>query len=100
MTDARQRAARTDTSNKGIDFAIEIVVDLRPRRGFMRSRIGRVGELLRDEGIRRLLGKFFCLAIAPFMPLEPSVKTIFAPYALSRLRRSTLMVSGIVRIAL
>ena len=38
-------------------------------------------------------------AIAPFIPLVPSVSTISAPYAFKMLRRSTLMVSGIVRIA-
>ena len=33
------------------------------------------------------------------MPFAPSVKTISAPYAFKRLRRSTLIVSGIVRMA-
>ncbi len=37
------------------------------------------------------------LAIAPFMPAAPGVSTSSAPYARSRLRRSTLIVSGIVR---
>ena len=36
-------------------------------------------------------------AIAPFIPFAPSVKTISAPYAFKMLRRSTLMVSGIVK---
>ena len=36
-------------------------------------------------------------AIAPFIPLAPSVRTSSAPYAFSMLRRSTLMVSGMVR---
>ena len=40
------------------------------------------------------------LAIAPFMPLAPSVSTNSAPYAFRRLRRSTLMVSGRVRMVL
>ena len=39
------------------------------------------------------------LAIAPFMPFAPGVSTSSAPYARSRLRRSTLMVSGMVRIS-
>ena len=37
------------------------------------------------------------LAMAPFMPFAPSVSTSSAPYAFKRLRRSTLMVSGMVR---
>ena len=40
------------------------------------------------------------LAIAPFIPLAPSVSTISAPYALRRFLLSTLIVSGSVRIAL
>ena len=39
-------------------------------------------------------------SIAPFMPFEPSVRTISAPYALRMLRLSTLIVSGMVRMAL
>ena len=39
-------------------------------------------------------------AIAPFIPLAPSVKTSSAPYAFKRFLRSTLMVSGSVKIAL
>ena len=35
-------------------------------------------------------------AMAPFMPLLPSVSTSSAPYAFIRLRRSTDMVSGMV----
>ena len=35
-------------------------------------------------------------AMAPFMPCAPGVRTSSAPYARSRLRRSTLMVSGMV----
>ena len=35
-------------------------------------------------------------AIAPFMPLAPSVRISSAPKALSRRRRSMLMVSGMV----
>ena len=37
-------------------------------------------------------------SIAPFIPFVPSVRTTSAPYAFTMLRRSTLMVSGIVRI--
>ncbi|MPM57439.1 hypothetical protein SDC9_104261 [bioreactor metagenome] len=40
------------------------------------------------------------LAIAPFIPLAPGVSTKWAPNAFRRLRRSTLMVSGIVKISL
>ena len=36
-------------------------------------------------------------AIAPFIPFAPSVSTSLAPNALSTCRRSTLIVSGIVR---
>ena len=36
-------------------------------------------------------------AMAPFMPLAPSVRTSSAPYAFRMFLRSTLMVSGIVR---
>ncbi len=39
------------------------------------------------------------LAMAPFMPLAPSVKTSFAPRIFNSLRRSRLIVSGIVRIS-
>ena len=42
----------------------------------------------------------FAFAIAPFIPALPSVKTTLAPYAFNKLRRSTLIVSGIVMIAL
>ncbi len=40
------------------------------------------------------------LAIAPFIPNAPSVRTISAPYAFNRFLRSTLIVSGIVRMTL
>src|SRR5215470_18918754 len=36
--------------------------------------------------------------MAPGMPLAPSVNTSLAPYAASNLRRSILMVSGMVRV--
>ena len=36
-------------------------------------------------------------AIAPFIPFAPSVSTSLAPNALSTCRRSTLIVSGIVK---
>ena len=39
-------------------------------------------------------------AIAPFIPLEPSVSTSSAPYDARRFLLSTLIVSGSVRIAL
>ena len=39
-------------------------------------------------------------AMAPFMPFSPSVSTTRAPRILSILRRSTVIVSGIVRISL
>ena len=42
----------------------------------------------------------FAFSIAPFMPLEPSVSTSSAPYAFMRLRRSMLIVSGIVMMSL
>ena len=61
VADAGERAARAYASDEGIDFAVEVVVDLRARRRLMGSRVGRVGELLRNEGVRRLLGEFFCL---------------------------------------
>ena len=38
--------------------------------------------------------------MAPFMPAAPGVSSNFAPNALSRLRRSWLIVSGIVRMTL
>ena len=40
------------------------------------------------------------LAMAPFIPLVPSVRTSSAPYAFKMFRRSTLMVSGMVRMIL
>ena len=40
----------------------------------------------------------FALAIEPAMPAMPSVSTISAPRAFSRLRRSILIVSGMVSI--
>eukprot|EP00975_Prorocentrum_lima_P061545 12880531-Prorocentrum_lima.AAC.1 len=40
------------------------------------------------------------LAIAPFIPSAPGVRTNSAPKAFKRLRRSTLIVSGIVNINL
>lgn len=43
------------------------------------------------------LRSFSAAAMAPFMPSAPGVRTSSAPRALSRLRRSMLMVSGIVR---
>lgn len=43
------------------------------------------------------LASSFAFAIAPDMPFVPSVRTSSAPYAFSMLRRSTLMVSGMVR---
>ena len=46
------------------------------------------------------LSKEVGVAIAPFMPLEPSVSTSCAPYACMSLRRSTDMVSGMVMITL
>ena len=39
-------------------------------------------------------------SIAPFMPFAPSVKTSCAPYAFKRFLRSTLIVSGIVKMTL
>ena len=39
-------------------------------------------------------------AIAPFIPSAPGVSTIFAPSAFSKLRRSILIVSGIVNVSL
>ena len=40
------------------------------------------------------------LAIEPFIPFDPSVSSIVAPYALRIFLLSTLIVSGIVRITL
>ena len=40
------------------------------------------------------------LAMAPFIPLAPSVRTTSAPYAFRMFLLSTLMVSGMVRIVL
>lgn len=50
-------------------------------------------ELVLTEGAKGMKG-----AIAPFMPLAPSVRTSSAPYAFIRLRRSIDMVSGMVMI--
>lgn len=44
--------------------------------------------------------KFLSFSIAPFMPLNPSVSTISAPYAFKILRLSIVIVSGRVSIAL
>jgi hypothetical protein len=66
----------------------------------MDLRIGRVLELLRDERIGRFGRQFRGRAIAPFIPSAPGVRTNSAPRARSKVRRSTLIVSGIVRISL
>ncbi len=49
-----------------------------------------------ESGVSRWISS--ALAIAPFMPLAPSVRTRRAPRAARIFRRSTDMVSGIVRI--
>ncbi len=65
----------------------------------MDRRIGGILELLEQNvaaGIGR--GDFLAFATAPLMPLAPSVSTTLAPYAASSLRRSMLMVSGMVSV--
>ncbi len=47
-----------------------------------------------------LLANSSALAIAPGMPSFPGVRTISAPYARNRIRRSMLMVSGMVSTSL
>ena len=42
----------------------------------------------------------FALAMAPFMPSAPGVSTSFAPSMASKVRRSRLIVSGMVRMHL
>ena len=51
-----------------------------------------------DGKVDIFVASSFAFSMAPFMPFAPSVSTSSAPYAFIRLRRSTLMVSGITMI--
>ncbi len=60
----------------------------------------RIAKAMIEDAEQKGILKEGSVIIAPFIPFEPSVSTISAPYALRILRLSTLMVSGMVRIIL
>jgi hypothetical protein len=66
----------------------------------MHLRVRGILELLRNprSGVSR--ASCSALAMAPFMPSAPGVRTSFAPSIASNVRRSSDIVSGIVRISL
>ena len=51
--DAGERAAGADADHDGVDVAVHLAQDFRAGRRLMRLRIGRVGELVDEEGARR-----------------------------------------------
>ena len=59
-----------------------------------------VVELLRHPGIRRLFDDLLRSGNRPFIPSAPGVSTSLAPSIANNVRRSRLMVSGMVRISL
>ena len=61
FADAGKRAAGADSRNENIHFAFCIVPDLRSGGRNMCLRVGRVGELARNEAARRLRRQFFRL---------------------------------------
>lgn len=100
LAHAGHGAAGADAGDEDVDLAVGVVPDLGAGRGLVNGRVRGVHKLAGDDAV----GVSFCnssaLAIAPFMPLEPSVSTSCAPYACISLRRSTDMVSGMVMITL
>ena len=92
-------AAGADASDENIDLALRCLPQISGPVVFMDRRLaGFLNYLQQDVAIRIAGANFSALAIAPFMPLAPSVNTNLAPKATSNLRRSTLMVSGMVNV--
>ena len=94
-------AAGADAGDEDVDLAVGVVPDLGAGGALVDRRVGRVLELLRASGSApgRTATISSALAIAPVMPSAPGVSTRLAPNAASTLRRSRLMVSGIVRVS-
>ena len=82
LSGAAYGPAGPDAGDEDIYLAFGVLPDLLPGRPFVGRRVGRILELLR------------------LIPSAPGVSSIFAPKAFRRLRLSTLIVSGIVRITL
>ena len=71
--------ARTNTGNEDVNLAIGIRPDLRTGCGSMDSRVGRGYKLPGMKLSAISFASSSALAIAPFVPLEPSVSTSSAP---------------------
>ena len=99
LADARDGAAGTHATDKHVHRAIRIVPYFRAGGLEVTFRIGRVLELLRQKIFRVSSAIRSASAMAPGMPFEPGVRMRSAPKALSMARRSTLMVSGMVRMS-
>ena len=94
---AGQGAAGADAADEDVDLAVGVVPDFRPGGLLVDRRIGRIVELLHQQILLRIGGaSSSAFAMAPFMPLAPGVSISLAPKATSTLRRSMLMVSGMV----
>ncbi len=79
--DAGDGAAGADTGDQDVDAAVGVVPDLGAGGGLVDRRVGggsRTAAAARG-GRDQLSTISFALAIAPFMPLAPSVSTSFAP---------------------
>ena len=79
---AADRATGTDASNQDVDLSISASPDLGPRRAIVNRRVGRVGELRRDERIgifvRKLLRLCDCALHAVCARREHELGTIGA----------------------
>ena len=99
--DAGDRAAGADARDEDVDGAVGVVPDLRPGGRLVDRGVGGILELLRQDVARRVGGGDL-LGLArsrPSCPSGPGVRTSFAPKAASSLRRSMLIVSGMVSVS-
>ena len=97
--DTRDGAAGADARHEHVHFTVGGVPDLGARGLLVDFRVRRVLELLQQHVLARSDSRIsLALAMAPFMPSGPSVSTRLAPRALSSLRRSRLMVAGMVNV--
>jgi hypothetical protein len=72
-------AAGAHAGHEDVDGTAGVFPDLGAGGGFVDGRVGRVLELLQQHVLGVAGGNSSALAMAPFMPLAPSVSTSLAP---------------------
>ena len=97
---AGDRAARADARDDDVHPAVRVAPDLLGRCLAMNLRVGGVGELLRDDAVRESAVQFLRLGDGALHPFGARSAPVRAPRILSSLRRSMLIVSGMVRMSL